>query len=260
VSRKSNDWAWDQPIKPASMKLTLLAMADRTNEDHQCWPSYERLEKDTGLNRKTVSKNIMQLVEQGYLEDTGNRKGKTGRTIVYQFTFKSSQKRNHSENGTVSNSPKSGTNNNTKNGMIKSSQKRYSEPPSLLNHPIEPPKEKQPAKSTATWNAYSRAYLERYPRSPYRCAKVNKLLCQFVDVVGQDEAPLIAAYYIALDDQWYVKKGHDVATLLQNAQSIANQWAAGTNHTSSDYRQHEKRSSLSNNMDQAMQNIERGLQ
>ena len=77
VSRKSNDWAWNQPIKPASVKLTLLAMADRTNEDHECWPSYERLTKDTGLNRKTVSKNIGLLYDWGLLEDTGKRKGKT---------------------------------------------------------------------------------------------------------------------------------------------------------------------------------------
>lgn len=101
---------------------------------------------------------------------------------------------------------------------------------------------KEPAKSTQTWNAYSRAYLERYPRSPYRDASVNTLLCKFVDKVGKEDAPMIAAYYISLNDQWYVKKGHDVATLLQNAQSIANQWAAGTNQTSLDYRNQERTS------------------
>jgi DNA-binding transcriptional regulator YhcF (GntR family) len=243
------------------MKLTLLSMADRTNEEHECWPSYERLEKDTGLNRKTVSKNIQLLIEQGFIVDTGKRKGKTGQTRVYKFTFKSSQKRNSSENGTVINSTKNGTHTSTKNGTLKASQKRYAEPPSLLNHPIEPPKESakpEKPKSTETWNAYSRAYLERYPRSPYRCAKVNKLLCQFVDIVGKDEAPMIAAYYVQLNDQWYVKKGHDVPTLLQNAQSIANQWAAGTNQTSLDYRNQERTSNNQNVQQRIEQRINAG--
>jgi hypothetical protein len=101
-------------------------------------------------------------------------------------------------------------------------------------------KEKPAGKSTETWNAYSYAYLGRYPRAPYRDASVNSLLCKFVDKVGKEDAPFIAAYYLTLDDQWYVKKGHDVATLLQNAQSIANQWAAGTNNTSINYRQNER--------------------
>jgi DNA-binding transcriptional regulator YhcF (GntR family) len=240
------------------MKLTLLAMADRTNEDHECWPSYERLEKDTGLNRKTVSKNIMTLVEQGYLEDTGKRKGKTGQTRVYKFTFKASQKRNSSENGTVINSPKNGTHTSTENGTLKASQKRYAEPPSLLNHPIEPPKESakpEKPKSTDTWNAYSRAYLQRYDVAPLRGAKVNSLLCQFVDVVGKDNAPLVAAYYLQLNDQWYQKKSHDIPTLAQNAQAIFTQWARGTNNTSIDYRTQERRSGMA----QAAENINRKI-
>ena len=97
-------------------------------------------------------------------------------------------------------------------------------------------------KSTQTRNAYERAYLKRYAVSPLRGAKVNSLLCQFVDQVGYDDAPLIAEYYVGLNDQWYVKKAHDVATMLQNAQAIRTQWATGTNKTSIDYRNQERTS------------------
>lgn len=87
MSKKTNDWVWDQEIKPASLKLTLLAFADRTNDDYECWPSYARLIKDTGLNYKTIAKNIRILVKLGLLKDTGRRKGMTMQTKVYRFTF-----------------------------------------------------------------------------------------------------------------------------------------------------------------------------
>jgi len=115
----------------------------------------------------------------------------------------------------------------------------------------EATKQAEPAKSTPTWNAYSRAYLNRYRVSPLRGAKVNKLLCQFVDQVGAGDAPAVAAYYLNLNEQWYQKKGHDVATLLQNAQSIYTQWATGTNKTSGDYKTGERRSKMA----QTIQNI-----
>ena len=279
MSRKCSDWVWNQPIKPAAMKLTLLAMADRANEDHECWPSYERLENDTGLNRKTISKYLMKLMENGCLTDSGKRKGKTGRTVVYKFTFISlkevKNKPNRPKNGTISNRPKSGTIkppnrpkngtiNRPKNGTIKSSQKRYAEPPSLLNHPIEPPniaaKQKKTTtkkpKSTATWLAYEKAYHRRYGVAPLRNAKVSKQLCMLVDQVGAENAPLVAAYYLTIMDSWYLKKSHDVSTLLQNAQAIFTQWATGTNKTSRDHQQQERRSTLVNSRDEAMRIIQ----
>ena len=113
-------------------------------------------------------------------------------------------------------------------------------------------------KSTATWNAYSRAYLHRYRDAPLRNAKVSKLLCQFVDQVGADDAPMIAAYYLTLDDQWYQKKSHDVPTLLQNAQGIRTQWATGTNRTSQQIRQTERMSGNAQAVNEVKQMIREG--
>ncbi|MGL6025672.1 MAG: helix-turn-helix domain-containing protein [Vibrio sp.] len=141
MSRAANDWAWSLDIKPASLKLLLLSMADRADEDHCCFPSIPRLEKDTGLNRKTILSGIKKLLECGVLKDTGEKRGRTMRVIVYKLvgvengitkldarTVKQStletvpkteqyQKRNDSENGTL-NSPKNGTLNSPKNGTL----------------------------------------------------------------------------------------------------------------------------------------------
>lgn len=127
---------------------------------------------------------------------------------------------------------------------------------SIISTTNKSSKEKQPAKSTETWNAYSRAYLQRYDVAPLRGAKVNSLLCQFVDVVGTEQAPLVAAYYIQLNDQWYQKKSHDIPTLVQNAQSIFTQWARGTNQTSQDYRQQERRSGTASKVESIRNRIE----
>lgn len=43
-------WAWKLALKP-TQKLLLLSLADRANEKHGCFPSIQRIENDTGLNR-----------------------------------------------------------------------------------------------------------------------------------------------------------------------------------------------------------------
>lgn len=151
MSRAANDWAWSLDIKPASLKLLLLAMADRADEDHCCFPSIPRLEKDTGLNRKTILSGIKKLVECGVLKDTGEKRGRTMRVIVYKLvgvetgikkldarTVKTAplemepiseqyQNRNDSENGTL-NSPKNGTLNRPENGTQNQSLEPVIEP------------------------------------------------------------------------------------------------------------------------------------
>ncbi|MCE0495750.1 helix-turn-helix domain-containing protein [Vibrio salinus] len=146
MSRAANDWAWSLNIKPASLKLLLLSMADRADEYHCCYPSIERLVKDTGLNRKTIMSGIDKLINAGLLRDTGERKGATQRVKVYQLNLieideqislrsnspkngiipktEPSQKRtlNSPENGTL-NSPKNGTQNQSVEPVIETIKK-----------------------------------------------------------------------------------------------------------------------------------------
>jgi len=66
VSLDAYQWAWSQQMG-SSMKLTLLSLADRADEFHRCYPSIERLAKDTCLNRKTVMSNLKKLTTQGFI-------------------------------------------------------------------------------------------------------------------------------------------------------------------------------------------------
>ncbi|MVB50350.1 helix-turn-helix domain-containing protein [Vibrio cholerae] len=197
MSRAANDWAWSLDIKPASLKLLLLAMADRADEDHCCFPSIPRLEKDTGLNRKTILSGIKKLVECGVLKDTGEKRGRTMRVIVYKLvgvetgikkldarTVKTApvemepiseqyQNWNDSENGTL-NSPKNGTLNRPENGTQNQSLEPVIEPikdlvPSELetDKPAEPVLFEIPLKGKSSIHGVTQSelfeYRELYP-------------------------------------------------------------------------------------------------
>ncbi|EGR4105006.1 helix-turn-helix domain-containing protein [Vibrio cholerae] len=197
MSRAANDWAWSLDIKPASLKLLLLAMADRADEDHCCFPSIPRIEKDTGLNRKTILSGIKKLVECGVLKDTGEKRGRTMRVIVYKLvgvetgikkldarTVKTAplemepiseqyQNRNDSENGTL-NSPKNGTLNRPENGTQNQSLEPVIEPikdlvPSELetDKPAEPVLFEIPLKGKSSIHGVTQSelfeYRELYP-------------------------------------------------------------------------------------------------
>ena len=71
-------------LKPLK-KLVLLSLADRASEDHCAYPSMARLVEDTEMDRKTVLKIIEELIEDGLIVDTGERKGRTKQVKVYQL-------------------------------------------------------------------------------------------------------------------------------------------------------------------------------
>lgn len=137
MSIDATRWAWTAPVNNSSQRLVLLSLADRAGEEHTAWPSIERLAKDTVLDKKTVQKVILELINLGLVEDTGERTGPTKRVRVLKLNgvkgredytqnlddantpkngnIKQPQKRNDSKNG---NDPENGALNNPKNGML----------------------------------------------------------------------------------------------------------------------------------------------
>ncbi|WP_180110428.1 helix-turn-helix domain-containing protein [Acinetobacter sp. YH12098] len=137
MSIDATRWAWAVSVNNSSQRLVLLSLADRAGEDHTAWPSIDRLAKDTVLDKKTVQKVILELINLGLVEDTGERTGPTRRVRVLKLNgvkgredhtqnlddantpkngnIKQSQKRNDSKNV---NDPENGALNNPKNGML----------------------------------------------------------------------------------------------------------------------------------------------
>ena len=147
MSIDATRWAWTAPVNNSSQRLVLLSLADRAGEDHTAWPSIDRLAKDTVLDKKTVQKVILELINLGLVKDTGDRTGPTKRVRVLKLNgvkgreectqnrdnssakkaiksnlnnpengnIKQPQKRNDCNNG---NNPESGNLNDTKNGVL----------------------------------------------------------------------------------------------------------------------------------------------
>ena len=92
MSLDASIWAWKVrqkqkkggSLKPLK-KLVLLSLSDRAGEDHCAYPSVSRLVEDTEMDRKTVLKIIDELIEDGLIIDTGERKGRTKQVKVYQL-------------------------------------------------------------------------------------------------------------------------------------------------------------------------------
>lgn len=133
MSLDASRWAWSVTIpynkkcNKANKRLVLLSLADRAAEDHTCFPSAKRLAADTCLDRKTILAVISDLIEDGLLKDTGERKGVTKQVRVLKLigvhgreetvpTTEQYQQRNRSNNGT-NNDTANGTDNGTVNGI-----------------------------------------------------------------------------------------------------------------------------------------------
>lgn len=72
-------------VPGASNKFVLVALANYAGEEMTSYPSIERLCRDTSLNRKTVIRALGWLKENGFISDTGMRKGSTHGVIVYRL-------------------------------------------------------------------------------------------------------------------------------------------------------------------------------
>lgn len=86
MSLEATRWAWQQPGITATQKLVLLALADRAadrgEEKQICWPSQERISKDTGLTTRAIRNAITALENMGLVcRVTSERKVNTYRLL-----------------------------------------------------------------------------------------------------------------------------------------------------------------------------------
>ncbi|MCU4582899.1 helix-turn-helix domain-containing protein [Acinetobacter gyllenbergii] len=75
MSLDATIWAFKAAVKTSSQRLVLLALADRAGDEHKCYPSLKRLEKDTVLNRKTIIKVLDELEAEAFIKFTGKTTG-----------------------------------------------------------------------------------------------------------------------------------------------------------------------------------------
>lgn len=99
-------------------------------------------------------------------------------------------------------------------------------------------RKKKAPKSDSVWRAYSAAYRLRYGDDPVRNQPANAMCCKLVDLLGADEAPDVAAYYLTSNYRWYVQTGHALTSLIKDAQKLRTEWRTGRRVTAA--QAHEK--------------------
>ena len=84
---RAMNWAWGVDLPPA-MKLVLLKLADRANDDGECWPGMEVVAEACGVSVRSVMRYVKQMEEMGLLR-VDRRIGEDGRrlTNVYWMNF-----------------------------------------------------------------------------------------------------------------------------------------------------------------------------
>ncbi len=129
MSVEAITWALGLTVERSSAKFVLVVMANCANHDMTCWPSVKYLSDATGQDRKTVLGNMARLLDEGYIVDTGARRGRTGQIPVYWLNVKQKIPAVNLDNQTgedddyfAENAPSK----STKNGTVKQSQKRNS--------------------------------------------------------------------------------------------------------------------------------------
>lgn len=128
-------WALAQPLQKSPAKFLLVALADCVNEkseDWLCWPSVAHLSDTTAQDRKTVLAGMKYLQEVGYIEDTGEKAGRTKQIAVFRLKTPSfgpvdvdAKESQISQNQGADHTSNS-AGNSTGNGILKDTQKRNS--------------------------------------------------------------------------------------------------------------------------------------
>lgn len=108
----------------------------------------------------------------------------------------------------------------------------------------------------ATWGAYSDSYHDRYGVLPVRNAKTNAQIVQFVKRLGAEESPPVAAFFVGHSSAFYVRKSHDLGSLLADAEKLRMEWATGRMVTTTGAQQSDRTQSNFNAANDALRILE----
>ena len=77
---------WDMEIDDSTTKLTLMALADFSDDEGYCYPSYEVLAKKISKSKRTAIRAVEKLAELGFLQkEKRELNDGTSRTNLYRI-------------------------------------------------------------------------------------------------------------------------------------------------------------------------------
>lgn len=226
--------------------------------------SFWQIAEITGINRSDVSKSIAELVAKNVVKKTENGRFSHGQSIPFLAvnkhykqwatviktptvkTVSESPTVTVGELNTVGETPPSVNHLTTVSETPTETVGESPQEPSVKHHTHKDntkdnkdntkDSEQQPSATDPlqvacrlTWTAYKTAFAKRYGIEPVRNSKVNSQIKQFVGRLGFEEAPSVAEFYVASNEQFYAKKAHGVGYMLADAEKLRTEWATGKN-------------------------------
>jgi predicted transcriptional regulator len=86
MSLAAISWVFCKDIRPLSLKVVMIALADNAGPTGEAWPSLSVISRKCSLDRRTVIRALDELENRGLITDTGRRTGRTSRIKIYKLT------------------------------------------------------------------------------------------------------------------------------------------------------------------------------
>ncbi len=249
---------WPLQSLSVTQKAVLISLADQANDDGVCWPAIGTIAKRCCMSERAVRTAMDHLEAVGLL----SRERRFNSSNVYSVTpskfdvsaagTKAKRKAKKSgaapgaggaaDAGGAPDAPGAAPGAGGKAGGA-GLEVRPVPPNRHITH-IEPSGE-PPVPALAaplskadleaqmqdacrqTWAAYRTAYRVRHGVDPVRNAKVNTNVRDLVKRLGREEAPQVAGWFLSVNEQYAVKRMHDLGVLLAGAEAYRTQWATG---------------------------------
>jgi hypothetical protein len=279
---------WPLQGLSVTQKAVLISLADQANDEGSCWPAIATIGKRCCMSARAVRTAMDHLEAVGIL----TRERRFNSSNVYSVTPEKFNpaavapkgKRKSAKSGGASGAgaaPHAGGAPGAVGGapgagggaagaglevrpvppnrhitLIEPSGEPSGEPSIPAGLPAAPPVEESEtdvqAACRATWTAYARAYGERHGVSPVRNAKVNGNVRQLVKRLGHAEAPLVAAWFLRVNERYVVQGMHDLGLLLARCEAYRTQWATGRQMTQTSAQQQDQTQSNASAADEAI--------
>lgn len=249
---------WPLQGLSVTQKAVLISLADQANDDGVCWPAVGTIAARCCMSARAVRTAMDHLETVGLL----TRDRRFNSSTVYKVTPANFDKavapskagRKAGKAGAAAgagaapraggapaaggDAPRAGGDAPgaglgvrpvPPNRHITTNEPSEEPPVPALNAPLSKAAQEELLQEACrqTWAAYRVAYRKRHGVDPVRNAKVNTNVKDLVKRLGRDEAPLVAGWFVSVNEQYAVKRLHDLGVLLAGAEAYRTQWATG---------------------------------
>jgi len=232
MSVPATNWAWllDLPPEP---KFTMVALADRADEEGICWPSVRWLVKKTGFSERTVRGHLAKFREDRLLEsvtrsrDDGGQSSNEYRLALKQpgLPLESARSTPGAVNagGAAAVAPTPAAN------AGGPTQQMQGAPAAAAPHDLEVdssfelkagPGRAAPGPVAACFQAYRQGIKQSYGGDYPPSRRANGLLSHVVDRLGGAAALKVVGYYLQHRKPYYAQRKHALEILVQDCTEL----------------------------------------